>query len=121
MLVTDGRCVQISINGIVALNDIPPESDSQRLDEMHIVGFAPYFGRMNTARGGAVYVAESTDSDVLTRATQTIGENYNEPGFVAKTVVSVTYVNVSTDRDVSISIVDSNVYAHRQIYATPSK
>jgi len=90
--------VLIASNGLIALNDIPSDDKAQSLDDMGVVGFAPFYGRVDMANGGKVYVQESTDADVLTRLTETVGENYKLPGFVAKSAIIVTYVNVSTTR-----------------------
>ena len=75
------------------MNKVRPDDT---LESMNVLGIAPFFGPIDLSRGGEVTIGEATDSDVLTRASQQINENLEQPSFTATNLVTVTYMNVST-------------------------
>uniref|UniRef100_A0A1I8ASX4 Nidogen n=1 Tax=Steinernema glaseri TaxID=37863 RepID=A0A1I8ASX4_9BILA len=89
--------ISISANGLITVEE-GKISSGEKLDDMEAQGVAPFFAPIDLSRGGQVTVSETTDSDVLTRATAAIVENGDDATFVATSVVIVTYLNVSTSR-----------------------
>ncbi|WKX98563.1 hypothetical protein Q1695_013892 [Nippostrongylus brasiliensis] len=86
--------ITVTTSGLLSLSDVPkPFGDS--LEQMHMTGIAPFFAPIDTSRGGHVTVAEVTDSDTLTRVTRSVQENYEEPTFQARSVLIVTFMNVT--------------------------
>ena len=66
-----------------------------RLEDMNVLGIAPFFGPIDLSRGGRVTIAETEDQDILARASNQINGNLEQPNFKATSAVIVTYVNVS--------------------------
>uniref|UniRef100_A0A1I7TIT4 Nidogen n=1 Tax=Caenorhabditis tropicalis TaxID=1561998 RepID=A0A1I7TIT4_9PELO len=83
----------VTSTGLIALNEL--NRDGGRLEEMQLVGIAPFFGPIDLSRSGAVSVEEVDDVEVLRRVTRTISENYNDPTFEAKSALVVTFSNVT--------------------------
>ncbi|RCN32455.1 calcium binding EGF domain protein [Ancylostoma caninum] len=86
--------ITVTTSGLLSLTDVSRAS-GEKLEEMKMTGIAPFFAPIDTSRGGHVTVAEVTDSETLTRVTRSIQENYDEPSFQAKSVLIVTYMNVT--------------------------
>ncbi|KAJ1369076.1 hypothetical protein KIN20_030463 [Parelaphostrongylus tenuis] len=86
--------ITVTTSGLLSLTDVP-KSAGDKLEELHITGVAPFFAPIDTSRGGHVTVAEVTDSDTLTRVTRSIHESFEEPSFQARSVLIVTYMNVT--------------------------
>ncbi|CCD68378.1 Dendrite extension defective protein 1 [Caenorhabditis elegans] len=86
----------VTSTGLIAINEV--NRDNGRLEDMQLVGIAPFFGPIDLSRNGAVSVEEVDDVEVLRRVTRTIGENYNDPTFVAKSALVVTFSNVTDGR-----------------------
>uniref|UniRef100_A0A0N5AG61 EGF-like domain-containing protein n=1 Tax=Syphacia muris TaxID=451379 RepID=A0A0N5AG61_9BILA len=83
----------VSTNGVIAI-----ESDinlNAPLETSGIHGIAPFFAPIDTTERGEIFIDESTDSDVLTRATRIVRENYRDESFVATNTLTVTYINVT--------------------------
>lgn len=105
---------QISSNGIIVVEQMSPFQPGDHLDDMEVLGIAPFFAAIDIEQGGEISVSETTgkrffkklfekmvflDSDVLTRATKTVNENLERPNFVATSVVIITFKNVTTARN----------------------
>uniref|UniRef100_A0A915ALI5 Uncharacterized protein n=1 Tax=Parascaris univalens TaxID=6257 RepID=A0A915ALI5_PARUN len=86
----------IITQGLIALEDVGKIKPSDKLDTMGVHGIAPFFAPIDLSKGGQVFVDETTDSDVLTRATQTVLDNFQDNSFMATSVVTITFVNVTT-------------------------
>uniref|UniRef100_A0A183UWS7 EGF-like domain-containing protein n=1 Tax=Toxocara canis TaxID=6265 RepID=A0A183UWS7_TOXCA len=89
----------ISTQGLIALEDVVKIKSGQKLDTMGVHGVAPFFAPIDLSKGGQVFVDENTGifySNVLTRATQTITDNFPDSSFVATSVITVTFVNVTS-------------------------
>uniref|UniRef100_A0A158PBH6 Nucleoporin_N domain-containing protein n=1 Tax=Angiostrongylus cantonensis TaxID=6313 RepID=A0A158PBH6_ANGCA len=86
--------ITVTTSGLLSLMDVP-KSVGDKLEELHVTGVAPFFAPIDTSRGGHVTVAEVTDSDTLTRVTRSIQESFEEPSFQARSVLIVTYMNVT--------------------------
>lgn len=79
------------------MDDIANLNADDDLELLGIRGFAPFFARIDVSKGsGKVYVAETTQSIILTDATTTVEQHFHARGFLAKSVVTVTYENVTT-------------------------
>ncbi|PIO72413.1 Nidogen-like protein [Teladorsagia circumcincta] len=89
--------ITVTTSGLLSITDVP-KTFGDNLEQMHLTGVAPFFAPIDTSRGGHVTVAEVTDSDTLTRVTRSIQENYEEPTFQARSVLIVTYMNVTDGR-----------------------
>ncbi|CAD6194117.1 unnamed protein product [Caenorhabditis auriculariae] len=83
----------ITSSGIIATNDV--KKDGAKLGDMQVVGIAPFFAPIDLSRGGAIAVQEVEDEEVLRRLRRTIGDHYNDQSFDPKSVLIVTYSNVS--------------------------
>ncbi|KAK0417416.1 hypothetical protein QR680_012996 [Steinernema hermaphroditum] len=88
--------ISISTNGMITIDESGKVDAGEKLDDVEALGVAPFFAPIDISRGGQVTVAETTDSDVLTRATAAIVENGDDATFVATSVVVVTFINVTT-------------------------
>ncbi|EPB73769.1 Nidogen-like protein [Ancylostoma ceylanicum] len=99
--------ITVTTSGLLSLTDVSKAS-GEKLEEMKMTGIAPFFAPIDTSRGGHVTVAEVTDSETLTRVTRSIQENYDEPSFQAKSVLIVTYMNV-TDGKAPVRIIVTGV------------
>ncbi|EFO86565.1 hypothetical protein CRE_04751 [Caenorhabditis remanei] len=86
----------VTSTGLIAVNEL--NKDGGRLEDMKLIGIAPFFGPIDLSRNGAVSVEEVDDVEVLRRVTRTIAENYNDPTFEAKSVLVVTFSNVTDGR-----------------------
>ncbi|PIC42356.1 hypothetical protein B9Z55_009462 [Caenorhabditis nigoni] len=86
----------VTSTGLIAVNEV--NRDGGRLEDMQLVGIAPFFGPIDLSRNGAVSVEEVDDVEVLRRVTRTIAENYNDPTFEAKSALVVTFSNVTDGR-----------------------
>ncbi|CAL2036292.1 unnamed protein product [Caenorhabditis brenneri] len=86
----------VTSTGLIAVNEL--NRDGGRLEDMQLVGIAPFFGPIDLSRNGAVSVEEVDDQEVLRRVTRTIAENYNDPTFEAKSALVVTFSNVTDGR-----------------------
>ncbi|KAK6040008.1 Nidogen-like protein [Cooperia oncophora] len=89
--------ITVTTSGLLSISDLP-KTFGGNLEQMHLTGVAPFFAPIDTSRGGHVTVAEVTDSDTLTRVTRSIQDNYEEPTFQARSVLIVTYMNVTDGR-----------------------
>lgn len=68
------------------------------MEVLGVRGFAPFFAHVDLSKSpGKVYVAETTQSVILTDATSTVEQHFRARGFLAKTVVTVTYENVTVE------------------------
>lgn len=65
---------------------------------MDALAIAPFFASMDLARSGEVVVSESTDSDILSRTTQMVNENLEDGNFVATSVVTISFMNVTSTK-----------------------
>uniref|UniRef100_A0A914UMS4 Uncharacterized protein n=1 Tax=Plectus sambesii TaxID=2011161 RepID=A0A914UMS4_9BILA len=101
--------ITISSQGIIAMDDVGKLKAGEPLEEQRVRGFAPFFAAIDVLRGGEVSVDETTASDVLTRATQTVTDNYYDPSFVAKSVVTITYINVTNSDNVPGNTFQANI------------
>ncbi|MCP9257182.1 Nidogen-like protein [Dirofilaria immitis] len=88
----------ISTLGIISLEESIKVSAGDHLASIGIHGIAPFFANIDIRKGGQIFVDETNDPKVLSRATNTIASNINNKKFQATTAVLVTYVNV-TDAD----------------------
>lgn len=86
----------VTSTGLIAINEL--NRDVGRLEDMQLVGIAPFFGPVDLSRSGAVTVEEVDDVEVLNRVTRTIAENYNDPTFNANSALVVTFSNVTDGR-----------------------
>ncbi|CAJ0599781.1 unnamed protein product [Cylicocyclus nassatus] len=86
--------ITITTSGLLSLTDIAKAS-GDKLEEMKMTGVAPFFAPIDTSRGGHVTVAEVADTETLTRVTRSVRDNYDEPNFQAKSVLVVTFMNVT--------------------------
>ncbi|CAI2348196.1 unnamed protein product [Caenorhabditis sp. 36 PRJEB53466] len=86
----------VTSTGLIAVNEL--SKDGGRLEDMQLIGIAPFFGPIDLSRNGAVSVEEVEDVEVLRRVTRTISENYNDPSFEAKSALVVTFSNVTDGR-----------------------
>ncbi|KAE9550713.1 hypothetical protein FO519_006079 [Halicephalobus sp. NKZ332] len=86
----------VSNSGLILVQEMKKVRAKDRLEDMNVLGIAPFFGPIDLSKGGRVTIAENTDEDVLTRASNQINENLEQPNFKATSAVIVTYANVST-------------------------
>uniref|UniRef100_A0A1I8EWW2 Nidogen n=2 Tax=Wuchereria bancrofti TaxID=6293 RepID=A0A1I8EWW2_WUCBA len=88
----------ISTLGIISVEDSSKVNAGDHLASSGIHGIAPFFANIDIRKGGQIFVDETDDPKVLSRATKTIASSINDKKFQAKTAVLVTYINV-TDAD----------------------
>uniref|UniRef100_A0A158Q893 EGF-like domain-containing protein n=1 Tax=Elaeophora elaphi TaxID=1147741 RepID=A0A158Q893_9BILA len=88
----------ISTLGIISVEDSSKVNAGDHLASSGIHGIAPFFANIDIRKGGQIFVHETDDSKVLSRATKTIASSTNDKEFQATSAVLVTYVNV-TDAD----------------------
>uniref|UniRef100_A0A915E034 Uncharacterized protein n=1 Tax=Ditylenchus dipsaci TaxID=166011 RepID=A0A915E034_9BILA len=92
--------IMISTNGLIVVKELSKLNPGDQLDDMEMLGIAPFFAPIDLTSGnGEVVVSETTDSDVLTRATQLINEHMQpggEPNFRATSVLIISFMNVTT-------------------------
>ncbi|VDO96282.1 unnamed protein product [Soboliphyme baturini] len=101
-LVIFGRQVhKLTVNsGLVSLNNILPVRYEDPIENSGFRGFAPFYGRIDlTQSNGTVSVQESTESVVLTAATDMISQHFNLPSFMARSVVMISFEDVSASRN----------------------
>ncbi|KAI1729936.1 nidogen-like domain-containing protein [Ditylenchus destructor] len=92
--------IMISTNGLIVVKELSRINPGDQLDDMEILGIAPFFAPIDLNGGGEVTVTETTDSDVLTRATQVVNDNLGtgETNFRATSVVTISFMNVTTPK-----------------------
>lgn len=88
---------QISNNGLITVDDQSAQniSPGDHLDDMNVLGIAPFFANIDLSRNGEVTVSESTTPEVLARANQVVNDNLESGDFTATNVVIVSFMNVS--------------------------
>ncbi|KAK6016117.1 calcium binding EGF domain protein, partial [Ostertagia ostertagi] len=74
--------ITVTTSGLLSITDVP-KTFGDNLEQMHLTGVAPFFAPIDTSRGGHV---------------THIQENYEEPTFQARSVLIVTYMNVTDGR-----------------------
>lgn len=85
----------VSSSGLITVKEMSAVSHDAHLDDMDVLGIAPFFAPIDITQRGEVTISESTDSDVLTRATQLVNENLAVERFTATSVVTVSWMNVT--------------------------
>jgi hypothetical protein len=91
---------KVSNNGLITVDDKSQNvSPGDRLDDMDVVGIAPFFASIDLSRNGEVTVAESTTPELLARANQVVNDNLESRDFIATSVVIVSYMNVSAPNE----------------------
>ncbi|VDK89050.1 unnamed protein product, partial [Onchocerca ochengi] len=90
--------LMISTLGVISVEDSAKINAGDHLASSGIHGIAPFFANFDIRKGGQVFVGETDDPKVISRATKTIASSINDQKFQATTAVLVTYVNV-TDTD----------------------
>ncbi|VBB33000.1 unnamed protein product [Acanthocheilonema viteae] len=90
--------LMISTLGIISVEDSSKVNAGDHLATSGIHGIAPFFANIDIRKGGQIFVDETDDPKVLSRATKTVANSTNDKKFQATTAVLVTYVNV-TDAD----------------------
>lgn len=81
----------------MALDDVPPLNPDNDLEGAKIQGFAPFFGKIDLSKGvGRVYVGETSDFEILADATNMVEQHFHVPGFSSKSVITVTFENVTS-------------------------
>ncbi|CAB3402394.1 unnamed protein product [Caenorhabditis bovis] len=84
----------ITSTGLISIDEMSKDGPA-RLEEMQLVGIAPFFAPIDLSKGGSVSVEEVENRNLLQKVTRTIAENYNDPSFEAKSALVVTYSNVT--------------------------
>uniref|UniRef100_A0A915Q1X0 EGF-like domain-containing protein n=1 Tax=Setaria digitata TaxID=48799 RepID=A0A915Q1X0_9BILA len=87
--------LMISTLGIISLEDSSKINVGDHLASSGIHGIAPFFANIDIRKGGQIFVEETDDPKVLSRATKTVAGSINDKKFQATTAVLVTYVNVT--------------------------
>ncbi|CAD5215564.1 unnamed protein product [Bursaphelenchus okinawaensis] len=86
----------ISANGLITVDDSVNILPGDSLDDMNVVGIAPFFALIDLSKGGEVKVKESSEDSVLARATHIVNENGESGGFIADSVIIISFINVTT-------------------------
>ncbi|EJD75008.1 nidogen [Loa loa] len=87
--------LMISTLGIISVEDSSKINVGDHLGSSGIHGIAPFFANIDIRKGGQIFVEETDDPKVLSRATKTIASSINDKKFQATTAILVTYVNVT--------------------------
>uniref|UniRef100_A0AC35TPA3 EGF-like domain-containing protein n=1 Tax=Rhabditophanes sp. KR3021 TaxID=114890 RepID=A0AC35TPA3_9BILA len=75
-----------------------------KLGNVDVAMIAPFYSAIDLNRGGSVEIEEVTENKVLQRATRTISDALpSNKGFMATSVVIITYNNVTTSEDPTLS------------------
>uniref|UniRef100_A0AC34PZ99 Uncharacterized protein n=1 Tax=Panagrolaimus sp. JU765 TaxID=591449 RepID=A0AC34PZ99_9BILA len=87
----------ISNSGLILVEEMSKVHVKDKLEDMNVLGIAPFFGPIDLSKGGRVTIAEVFNEDVLARASNKINENLEQPTFIATSAFIVTYLNVSSE------------------------
>uniref|UniRef100_A0A915K1U0 Uncharacterized protein n=1 Tax=Romanomermis culicivorax TaxID=13658 RepID=A0A915K1U0_ROMCU len=83
--------------GVVTLGEQLPLNPTQDISDSNITGFAPFFDKIDLGKtDGNVFVGETNDPRLLIQATNMIKNHSQTFGFVATSMLTVTYQNVSS-------------------------
>uniref|UniRef100_A0A0N5A1S3 Epidermal growth factor n=1 Tax=Parastrongyloides trichosuri TaxID=131310 RepID=A0A0N5A1S3_PARTI len=102
--------VVVSSSGLLSILKNVGEANSLRfpdgihhLEDMDIQTIAPFYSPIDLSRGGKVTISETSDNEMLQRATRTVSDNLpSNEGFMATSLFIVTYNDVVTSFNPSI-------------------
>ncbi|CAD5221512.1 unnamed protein product [Bursaphelenchus xylophilus] len=116
----DTSQLTISSNGLITVDDSVNILPGDSLDDMNVVGIAPFFAPIDLSKGGDVRVKESAEDGVLARATHIVNDNGESGGFIADNVIIISFINVSTPSTQTTNTYQTVVISGRDSKKQPS-
>ncbi|CAJ0943292.1 unnamed protein product, partial [Mesorhabditis belari] len=90
--------ITISSNGLIAVNDLPGNSQFFHLDDIGVSGIAPFYAPIDLTKSGSVTITEAKDQSILQKIAESISRAVEEP-FEVESALIVSYKNVTDGKN----------------------